>query len=154
MVGLWQTTEPNHIFYWDYNRFKARSGWSHALGGRMLFWWQMCKSQYMSDVQTTVPDRGTKQSTWQRYKAQYMRGVQITVPERGTYHSVIHRYKTQYLTEEETQYLTEVLEDICKPRCVPRGVNYQACKHACIWCNVCVSNWYTLKKVAQINYLK
>ena len=37
MVGLWPTTEPNHIFYWDYNRLKARSGWSHALGSRTLF---------------------------------------------------------------------------------------------------------------------
>ena len=25
MVGLWPTTEPNHIFYWNYNRLKARS---------------------------------------------------------------------------------------------------------------------------------
>ena len=31
MVGLWPTTEPNHIFYWDYNRLKARFGWSHAV---------------------------------------------------------------------------------------------------------------------------
>ena len=31
MVGLWPTTEPNHIFYWNYNRLK------HALGGR-TFW--------------------------------------------------------------------------------------------------------------------
>ena len=31
MVGLWPTTEPNHIFYWNYNRLK------HSLGGRMLF---------------------------------------------------------------------------------------------------------------------
>ena len=39
MVGLRPTTEPNHIFYWDYNQLKARSGWLHALGGRMLFRW-------------------------------------------------------------------------------------------------------------------
>ena len=32
MVGLLPTTEPNRIFYWDNNRSKARSGWSHALG--------------------------------------------------------------------------------------------------------------------------
>ena len=34
MVGLWPTPEPNHIFYWDYNRLIPRSGWSHALGGK------------------------------------------------------------------------------------------------------------------------
>ena len=34
MVGLRPTTEPNHIFYWDHNRLIARSGWSHALGGK------------------------------------------------------------------------------------------------------------------------
>ena len=31
MVGLRPKTEPNYIFYWDYNQFKARSGWSHTL---------------------------------------------------------------------------------------------------------------------------
>ena len=36
MVGLWPTTEPNHIFYWDYDQLKAswvvaRFGWSHAV---------------------------------------------------------------------------------------------------------------------------
>ena len=33
IVGLWVTTEPNNIFYWDYNWLK------YALGGRMLFRW-------------------------------------------------------------------------------------------------------------------
>ena len=37
MVGLRRTTEPYHIFHWYYNRVKARSGWSHALGERTLF---------------------------------------------------------------------------------------------------------------------
>ena len=31
MVGLWHTTEPNHIFYWNYNRLK------HTLGGCAMF---------------------------------------------------------------------------------------------------------------------
>ena len=30
MVGLWPTTDPNHIFYCDYNQLIARSGWLHA----------------------------------------------------------------------------------------------------------------------------
>ena len=36
MVGLWPTTEPNPIFYWDYNQLKARSEWLHALSGCTL----------------------------------------------------------------------------------------------------------------------
>ena len=36
IVGLGLTPKPNHIFYWDYNLLKARSGWSHSLGGRTL----------------------------------------------------------------------------------------------------------------------
>ena len=39
MMGLRPTTEPNQIFYWDYNRLKAQSGRLHALGGRTLFRW-------------------------------------------------------------------------------------------------------------------
>ena len=35
MVGLHPKTEPNHIFYWDFTRLIARSGWLHALGGKM-----------------------------------------------------------------------------------------------------------------------
>ena len=30
-------SELNHIFYWDNNRLKAFSGWSHSFDGRMLF---------------------------------------------------------------------------------------------------------------------
>ena len=34
MMGLWPTTEPNNILYWNYNRLVVRSECSHALGGK------------------------------------------------------------------------------------------------------------------------
>ena len=37
MVGLWTTTAPKHIFFWDSNQLEICSGWSHGLGGRSLF---------------------------------------------------------------------------------------------------------------------
>ena len=66
MVGLWVTTKPNHIFYWNYTWLKhalgsrtlwvvARSGWSHPV--------PMTKPQHTTDWRTTDPMVGLWPST-------------------------------------------------------------------------------------------
>ena len=64
MVGLRPTTEGLHIFYWDYNQFITRSGWSHALGDQMKFFEppdepqneQSCEPSCESDFHLPIKD--------------------------------------------------------------------------------------------------
>ena len=55
MVGLWPTTEPYHILFWNYNRLKL------ALGGRTL--WVSARFGWSLAVLMTTPQHTTEWRT-------------------------------------------------------------------------------------------